>query len=52
MSKQLSWLWTLFGVLLILGVVAAIELAQVQTSLRAGSGMLPPAVTDSASSLA
>ncbi len=42
MSERLSWFWMLFGVLLILGTVAAMELAQVQTMQRAGTSMMQP----------
>jgi hypothetical protein len=52
MSKPLSWLWAVFGLLLVLGVVAAIEMARVQAMVGGGRVMMAPAIDPASSSLA
>jgi membrane fusion protein (multidrug efflux system) len=43
-TKQRSWLLSVLGLLLVLGVIAAIKVAQIRTMIRAGKATKPPPV--------
>ena len=44
-TKQKSWLLSVVGLLLVVGVIVAIKVAQIRTMIRVGKSMKPPPVT-------